>query len=864
MKSPDARSTFATFAELPDANLPLMEAEMQVSVNLAGTTARGSVISDAHFGLNFVADFESIGSRPWDRFDDIVANLDLQSLRYPGGITAETVFDYRNPNQSSVMGADGTTTKMTPLISYLEYCNREGINPTIIVPTAVFLTPTRMDNHRTFDEAQATSAYQFIEYVLSVVDPSLTVSFEIGNEYESHMSSTEYGRVANRLTEIIWSAIDADAINHNGAQSASEPQIFVQSWAYSVGGGLTVADLEERNARVISEFSEGNLAKIDGIVSHYYYSNGRNSGTDQAQTFAGIEGQVANISRLHSAWSDAADRDLVSRISEWNVQFRSTSELGLRQISPLMEMFSSFLENGVDALDFWSAQYHATSLASSSGGLMAAGTLFDILKPNLVGTQTGTSQHTQAMSTYTFTGDGRVVAVLSSEQASSLSIDLSRSILPSGLSLVDGYIIGVNEATADGVFRNLQGLQPYGEPDASITVTQIPITFSQGGQPLLNLDAFETLVLIFSADQIQRQTIRGSDSADLLYASGNLSQFVGRGGTDIVSYVQSQQGVFADLQVASDPTGNYAYDTFVSIEVLLGSSHNDHLRGSKGNERIDGWGGDDLIQGAGGRDTLAGGAGSDTIHGGSDGDLLRGGTGNDLLFSGGGQDSVFGDDGFDTLSFADSEQSVSFWALSEVVETIDGLVTFAGIEEIVGTTSNDVFDLGYADSTVQGLAGDDEFRVMNGGRHLIHGGEGNDAVFIQSGQATVYGGAGDDVLFSGVSFAMLSGGDGQDQIRAFGVGSVIDGGRGNDLLIGGRSADTFVFSTNSGHDTVLEFQPDADYILIEGFSQEHAWLEQSEAGSRVFLGEASSVLFASVFIDDLTSLKFVADEIVWA
>lgn len=836
---------------------------MQTATNTEDGEKVGSVITEAHFGLNFVAEFEGIGSKPWERFDDIVAKLSFQNLRYPGGVSAETAFDYRNPNNASFIDQSGASKRITPLSLYLDYCNREKIDPTIIIPTAVFLSLTRVENHRSFDESQASDVYQFIEYILSSVDPELTLSLEIGNEYESHMTSTEYGRVAHRLTEIIASATSTNEIEDEGTVATPETKIFVQAWAYSAGGGLTVSELIERNERVIDEFSEETLAEIDGVVSHYYYSNGRNVGTDQEQTFDRINDQVAAIARLHSTWSDAAGRDLASRVSEWNIQLKSTNELGLMQISPLMEMFTSFLENGMDQLDFWSAQYHATSIASSSGGMMAAGVLFDTLKPYLIGTQAGISDHSIHQSTYKFVADGRLVSVLSSEQEDRLLIDPAHYAPANGLHLVDGYIIGVDEASADGVFKELEGLRPYGEPDATITVTQIPVTSLQGGLSQLFLDSYETLILIFSADQINRRIVFGSEYADLLYASGQLTQFVGQGSTDIVSYVQSTAGVYADLQASNDPTGNYQYDIFVSIEVLLGSAHNDHLRGSSESDRIDGWSGDDLLVGSGGRDTIGGGSGNDTILGGSGNDQLNGGPGDDHITTGGGLDSVFGGEGFDTITFEDSEYSVTYWISENTVETMYGTVVMSDLEVFTGSTLDDTFVLGGSDSTVHGLAGNDEFRVLSGGRHLIYADGGDDTVIVHSGLATVYGGTGDDTIFAAAPLASLFGGDGNDLITAFGVGNIIDGGSGDDHLVGGKGADTFVFAMNSGNDTLIGFQPHLDAIELQQSAQDEVWLEQTDGGSVVFLGGADSILLELVFIDNLSSIKFVVDDLIW-
>lgn len=32
-----------------------------------------TTVTERHFGVNFVADYEAIGDRPWERFDEVAA-----------------------------------------------------------------------------------------------------------------------------------------------------------------------------------------------------------------------------------------------------------------------------------------------------------------------------------------------------------------------------------------------------------------------------------------------------------------------------------------------------------------------------------------------------------------------------------------------------------------------------------------------------------------------------------------------------------------------------------------------------------------------------------------------------------------------
>ncbi|WPO98927.1 retention module-containing protein [Pseudomonas sp. HR96] len=148
--------------------------------------------------------------------------------------------------------------------------------------------------------------------------------------------------------------------------------------------------------------------------------------------------------------------------------------------------------------------------------------------------------------------------------------------------------------------------------------------------------------------------LAGSDGNDVLTAgAGNDSLFGGKGddlliagsgndllnggdGNDTVSYQNATAGVHVSLAIAGQQNVmDGKYDTLVSIENLIGSSHDDVLIGNdKGN-------------------VLNGGLGNDTLIGGSGNDTLIGGMGNNTLTGGGGSDTFLwqqGNTGHDTVT----------------------------------------------------------------------------------------------------------------------------------------------------------------------------------------------------------------------
>ncbi len=71
----------------------------------------------------------------------------------------------------------------------------------------------------------------------------------------------------------------------------------------------------------------------------------------------------------------------------------------------------------------------------------------------------------------------------------------------------------------------------------------------------------------------------------------------------------------------------------------------------------------------------------------------------------------------------------------------------------------------------------------------------------------LYGGEGDDELYGGAGKDQLFGGDGDD---------TIEGGERGDILTGGAGADTFVYSTGDGRDTITDFTDGEDKIDLSG------------------------------------------------
>lgn len=227
--------------------------------------------------------------------------------------------------------------------------------------------------------------------------------------------------------------------------------------------------------------------------------------------------------------------------------------------------------------------------------------------------------------------------------------------------------------------------------------------------------------------------------------------------------------------------GSAAGDTYRNIEWIVGGSGADNLTAAATACILDGGAGNDVITGGGGDDTLYGGIGTDTLTGGAGANVLDGGAGTNTYNMGAGADQVIGGANYDRIYYQSSNIAVvvnldgashsfvnslgttvtvaagSGGNRQEVANDVNSWAngdTYSGVEEVQGSSVNDV---------IWGSDAVNNVFTLNSGNDIAYGFGGNDTLYGGAGTDTLYGGVGNDVLEGGAGGDTLDGGAGVDQ-----------------------------------------------------------------------------------------------------
>ncbi|MDB4224992.1 M10 family metallopeptidase C-terminal domain-containing protein, partial [Granulosicoccus sp.] len=288
--------------------------------------------------------------------------------------------------------------------------------------------------------------------------------------------------------------------------------------------------------------------------------------------------------------------------------------------------------------------------------------------------------------------------------------------------------------------------------------------------------------------------LEGLDGDDDFTASAGADTFVGGAGSDTLDY----SNFFSAGSISVTLTGA------TQTSVIVQGSDNDIIEGV---ENIIGTAGDDTLTGDGEDNTLDGRAGDDTLSGGVGDDILRGGDGSDMLIASEGADTNEGGLGDDTVDFSGlaAGQSVDVTLTGSTPSTVvvaNGTnQTISGIENVIGTQSNDQVVGDITQNSISTLGGDDIIGA-SAGADILDGGAGLDTIdysvhttatrvnvtLNENSLSTVQvTGSADDAI---VNIENVIGTDGNDTLIGDSQDNILEGRIGNDFLVGAGGNDT--------------------------------------------------------------------------
>lgn len=308
--------------------------------------------------------------------------------------------------------------------------------------------------------------------------------------------------------------------------------------------------------------------------------------------------------------------------------------------------------------------------------------------------------------------------------------------------------------------------------------------------------------------------IGGAGGNDTIFGGAGADILDGGTGIDTLSYAGSAVGVNVDLsvQLGTAHGGEAEGDELSNFENVVGSNGDDHLAGDAFANRLVGGLGADTINGNEGNDGVVGGAGADTMDGGA---------------------------GIDTLSYDTSttaiEVNLALGFAAGGDATGDSFVNF---ERATGGSGNDQLTGNDGDNVLSGGAGADRLDGA-GGNDVVIGGAGGDqmdgglgldtlsyqgstagGVVVDLAAGTANAGDAQGDTFTGFEFVTgselgdgLYGDAGINFLAGGGGFDLLDGRGGNDRLTGGAQADTFVFGSGYGNDTIVDFDFSAGEVI---------------------------------------------------
>lgn len=590
-----------------------------------------------------------------------ISNLNINSLRYPGGGVTEEYFSMSHPDSNYDQNSNKS---LIPQGEFFRYCAEANISANLVIKTVNGFTTSAAEalisgeyGKREISEAYLAEVKKYVtDSLVDAFDQSSHVrikSFEIGNEFwgSGQMTATEYGRLAAKVLVAAQQGIAAALQVRPELKGMEKPSLLVQSvhadgsfspsndqYVY-VADGTIYKTLDKVpvfvNAVPILIHGQGNAgvqlsaitdslnnsqtrALIDGVVDHYYANQGLElADTASNYTFYQMSQFEAQIGLKPG--------QLERYVSEWNTKLSNVLDnRGLEGAAMLTEIFYEMSTHGISNSNIWPLVYDSVwnnVLQGQDANLTIAGSTFKLMSESLVATKplfdyNGVVDGVE-LDIHGFANDNNLV-MLSSNRSSQPVDNVLVNLLHTNTTIDNGqlnsrYFI-VNTLLSDRSELNIVDSSLENSSSSAF------LTYSNGSTTtgsVLNLDHFGGLGLMrteitFITDQ--SDTVIGRDGNDEIYAGGGDDLIQGNLGRDILY-------------------GEAGHDK------IYGGDGIDRIYGGDGNDYIGGGQGDDILRGGGGSDAIFGGDGNDWIDGGLGDDTISGGPGDDRLWGSGGKNA---------------------------------------------------------------------------------------------------------------------------------------------------------------------------------------------------------------------------------
>lgn len=834
-----------------------------------GETVRGGKIVAEHFGVNFISvkdEAEGGGALPaYANAVNDLAGSGKVTVRFPGGGVAE---DQVNPDAYTVLD-DGAVRPGTPTYDFLLDAAANGWAVQIVLPTWRYLD---RDTMQVDTGAAAAEVGRYARTLFEMADElGVTIEgFEIGNEFdllaektngsawldgdETQAFSLAYAEIAATVAATLDDRIDAAGFG--GAQA---PWVGVQAlWSWVPENWRKPSDFRDAMAAAFAE--AGATDAVDALITHVYpwlelEANPRDW----------LEGDteiVDNLAALDAVFGGGLDWVA----SEWEVSFGSGDAIellkdrydGIKQLEPVMSLFSQMVTAGFDHMNIWPVRNGAfTALETLEGAEKPLSYLFDMMSDQLVGTRVldlnGSAAGTMwevgdQVHVYGFEGETRTVLYFGSRsgEAQALDVNLAAYRGDGAPPTVAVSRVYVDDPDAKGY---LQGTHVE-------TAAYSYDWFQNNAAEVLTFSPYEMIAveLVHAADAGERET--GTAGNDFLFGSSGADRLVGAQGDDLIH-------------------GRLGADRLIGgrgDDSIHGGGQGDYILAGAGNDFADGGAGRDFVDLGDGADVFVDDAqgsyfGSDVIDGGAGADRIEIGGGDDVVTGGAGADCfVFG-----TVSTQIGEDTITDFTLGEDRLEISG-TAFATLEALVAEFDaySDGLDtvlkldgLGWItlegiDATaIAGVAGMPELVVVQGSRKAdsnLGGTPFNAKLVGRGGADELYGRAGDDILHGGRGRDWMYGGAGDDRL--------VDGA-GKDVMIGGDGADIFRMKDDGQTDRIRDFEQGLDSIDLSCTSADRLRDLDITVADESWIRVSTGDDLLLVHVDDTAGFAFTADDFLF-